>query len=1098
MQTARPGHGPRHQTRLALALALLSIADWGFAAPGGAGAPDRTLVPGRPQSFDVDSRRSATYALTLRTGEYAEIRVEQLSGLAQVEVERPAQAGETRFLDAGKHGIIRISLPADTGGRYAVRIVPYEPDGAAAGRVRASTVRAATRADRERAAAEVLEARAESSRHVGAAASWPQAVRDYESAAAAARRLGDVTLLRDALTGESRLQAYRLGNYRAALALARESVALPDDGDLPGQALAWKNLASAEYFVADYTLNIRAARQALALYRRTGDAYWQGILLGNLAYTYREIGRSALALEAASESLAIARSIHDWFGVDFDLEALAEFHLSRGELDRSFELYQQALESMREHPYPQEQAAVWNGLGELFEVADDPAAAQDAFGKALPLAIGAHDSAGALKVLANLAAVSLQQGEADAAKRYYEQGLERATALALPREQSFLLAGLASALDAAGDAQGAIADYHRAVALATRISEADSEATAWQGLGDAEARSGRTADAAAAYERAYALWSRESSRVRAATALASLARLDLDRGALESARPRIERALALIETSRATLTSRDLRTSYFASQHAYYDLGVSVLMALDRQHPGRGYGIAALHIAERGRARTLLDALNGADRVPSGLVPPDLAEAQRRNREQLDAAYARWRDLLEDPSARADQFAALRRRIDALQRSGDEIEARAVAASVRYAAVSSARPASLARIQHVLLGRDAALLCYWVGESRSYAWLIRRDGVSTMTLPGAAVLARGADELRRAITARLRPLAGEGVVGRVERIRAADRRADELAGELGAELLPGGRSLTSLDTLYVVADGPLFGVPFAALKPQGSADSLVRSMAVLQEPSASVLLALGAGARPHRREAESIAVFADPVYTRDDPRFAPETPSAGRPAAPLSAVARWAPEVSAAALPRLLGSRDEALGIESLRGPAHTVVRMGFDATARSVRATPWTRFDIAHFAVHALVDPEHPQLSGLVLSMFGRAGAPEDGVLRLRDIYALDIPVGLVVLSGCRTLEGSAVPGEGLVGLYRAFLMAGAQAVLGSLWSVEDQATSRFMRALYANLLHRGLSPADALRATQIAFADSRDFAAPYYWAGFSVEGAATGARPR
>jgi len=473
------------------------------------------------------------------------------------------------------------------------------------------------------------------------------------------------------------------------------------------------------------------------------------------------------------------------------------------------------------------------------------------------------------------------------------------------------------------------------------------------------------------------------------------------------------------------------------------------------------------------------------------MVRGDLAAALRRNREQVDAAYARWRELLEDAAARPPQFDALRVQIDVLLRSGDQLEARARAVSPRYAALSAERPVSIEQLRRSVLSHDAALLCFWLGADRSYAWLLRRDSVSTFTLPGASALAREAQDLRRAITARIQQVAGENLARRIERIRDADRRAAELGGALGAQILPS-PAFSQLRTLYVVPDGPLFGVPFAALRPRASARTLVQTTAVLEEPSASVLLFL-ASEPQHSSGGRAIAVFADPVYTRTDPRFDHLSARVAAPAPAGTDSLRWAPGASASQLPRLLGSREEALDIAAVSGAARTTLRMGFDATARAVRQTHWASYGIAHFAVHALLEPAHPEFSGLALTMFRSDGTPQDGVLRLRDIDALDMPVDLVVLSGCRTLEGRDVPGEGLVGLYRAFLMSGAHAVLGSLWSIEDRATGRLMSELYANLFGHGLSTAEALRSAQLAFADSKDFSAPYYWAGFSIEGAGT-----
>ena len=155
-----------------------------------------------------------------------------------------------------------------------------------------------------------------------------------------------------------------------------------------------------------------------------------------------------------------------------------------------------------------------------------------------------------------------------------------------------------------------------------------------------------------------------------------------------------------------------------------------------------------------------------------------------------------------------------------------------------------------------------------------------------------------------------------------------------------------------------------------------------------------------------------------------------------------------------------------------------------------------WTQFQIAHFATHAILSTTHPAFSGVVLSLVRSDGTPQKGVLWLDDIYNLTMPVDLVVLSGCRTAEGRDVPGEGLEGLSRAFLIAGASGVIGSLWSVEDQRTSLLMEKFYRGLLARHMSVAAALRNAQRSLAHSQKTAAPYYWAGFSIQGAPP--RPR
>jgi CHAT domain-containing protein len=144
----------------------------------------------------------------------------------------------------------------------------------------------------------------------------------------------------------------------------------------------------------------------------------------------------------------------------------------------------------------------------------------------------------------------------------------------------------------------------------------------------------------------------------------------------------------------------------------------------------------------------------------------------------------------------------------------------------------------------------------------------------------------------------------------------------------------------------------------------------------------------------------------------------------------------------------------------------------------------------VVHFATHGLLNNEHPELSGVVLSLFDREGRPQDGFLRLHDIYNLNLPVDLVVLSACNTGLGRDVRGEGLVGLTRGFMYAGAAGVVASLWKVDDEATAELMRHFYEALFERGLSPSAALRDAQVAMWRQKRWHAPYYWAAFTIQG--------
>jgi CHAT domain-containing protein len=240
-----------------------------------------------------------------------------------------------------------------------------------------------------------------------------------------------------------------------------------------------------------------------------------------------------------------------------------------------------------------------------------------------------------------------------------------------------------------------------------------------------------------------------------------------------------------------------------------------------------------------------------------------------------------------------------------------------------------------------------------------------------------------------------------------------------------------------------------------------------------------------------------IAVVADPVFEADDPRVRAATvrtarADRGRPRVPPDAdLLRAAQAVGlGASFGRLVYSRQEADSIAAA-APRGSVLRaLDFDASRAQALSKDLAGYRIVHFATHGVIHDRRPELSGLVVSLVDRRGRPQDGYLRLRDIYGLRLPVQLVVLSGCRTGLGPEVRGEGLVGLVRGFMYAGTPRAVAGLWSVEDRATAALMGEFYRQLLGRNRPPAEALRRAQLAVRSQPRWRHPFYWAGFTLQG--------
>jgi CHAT domain-containing protein len=163
---------------------------------------------------------------------------------------------------------------------------------------------------------------------------------------------------------------------------------------------------------------------------------------------------------------------------------------------------------------------------------------------------------------------------------------------------------------------------------------------------------------------------------------------------------------------------------------------------------------------------------------------------------------------------------------------------------------------------------------------------------------------------------------------------------------------------------------------------------------------------------------------------------------------------------------------------------------LDFQASRATATSQALGQYRIIHFATHGLLDSEHPELSGLVLSLVDDHGKPQNGFLDLEDIYNLSLSADLVVLSACETGLGKDIKGEGLVGLTRGFMYVGVPSVIASLWKVDDVATAELMEHFYRAMLQRNESPAAALRSAQLEMLKSRRWANPYYWAGFTMQG--------
>jgi CHAT domain-containing protein len=278
---------------------------------------------------------------------------------------------------------------------------------------------------------------------------------------------------------------------------------------------------------------------------------------------------------------------------------------------------------------------------------------------------------------------------------------------------------------------------------------------------------------------------------------------------------------------------------------------------------------------------------------------------------------------------------------------------------------------------------------------------------------------------------------------------------------------------------------------------------LILEHEIINLPSASTLALLRRETAGRKTALNTIAVLADPVFTSEDARVkrnASQADGKNSQPAPAKSRAKERPLAKSALesavagfslqIPRLMGTRLEASGILDLVPESQRKQALDFKASRATATSPELSNYSIIHFATHGILNSVHPELSGIVLSLVDEQGQAQDGFLRLHEIYNLRLPVELVVLSACQTGLGKQIKGEGLVGLTRGFMYAGAPRVVASLWKVDDEATAELMKLFYKGMVVEELRPGAALRAAQVAMWKQSRWQEPYYWAAFMLQG--------
>jgi len=1096
-----------------------------------------SLEPGKPVERELSGGQSHSYKITMTSGQYLRAVVGQRGigvlvalftpddkKIGEVDGERTTVGSET------------ISAIAEAAGAYRIDVRSTERT-AKTGRyeINVEELREATAEDKYRVAAESVFREAKQLEN-GTLEDKRKSIDKYQEALELSRKAGDRS--GETVTLNSIGEIHRsLGEMQKALEKYNEALPLwRAVGDRSGEATTLNNIGQVYQSLGETQKALEKFNEALPLWRAVGDRRGEATTLNDIGVVYWSLGEMQKALEKFNEVLPLWRAVGDRSGETTILNNIGAIYQSLGEMRKALEKFNEVLPLWRAVGDRRGEATTLNNIGGVYRSLGEMQKALEKLNEALPLWRAVGDRSGEATTLNNIGAIYQSLGEMQKALEKYNEALPLRRVVGDRRGEAVTLTNIGEVHQSLGEMQKALEKHYEALPLRRAVGDRSGEATTLDNIGSVyrslgemqkalekhneslplrravsdrigEAATlsnigmvyhslGETQKAMEQYNEALPLFQAVGDRNGEAVTHLRIAQVEQKRGNLTQARQAIEQAIGLIESIRTNVVSQGLRASYFASRQKFFETYIDVLMQMRKQNPAAGFDALALAVNERARARSLLELLTEARADIRQGVDSSLLERERSLQQRLNAKAAAQARLLNRKHT-PEQADAIAKEIAALIAEYEEVQAQIRARSPRYAALTQPQPLGLTEIQQQALDEDALLLEYALGEQRSYLWLVSQRSIDSYELPPRAEL--------EAATRRVYELGA----ARPKRGSPPDPQFIAQARTLSKMLLgPVAQRLTG-KRLVVVAPGALSYLPFAALpapedekRPAGGYEPLIAKHDVVSIPSASILSVIRRETAGRQRAAKSVAVLADPVFEESDPRLdeAKNGNSSGKQPATRGADAELSELTRSirtmnfsdarAGFTRLPFSRQEAEGIITLAPRGTGLKATDFSASRALAMSGQLSQYRILHFATHGLLNSERPELSGLVFSLVDQEGKPQDGFLRLHEIYNLQLNADLVVLSACETGLGKEIKGEGLIGLTRGFMYSGAPRVVASLWNVDDLATAELMKLFYQRMLNDGLPAGTALRAAQLELSGQKRWASPYFWAGFVLHG--------
>src|SRR5262245_26736110 len=918
----------------------------------------RVLEPGAPIERELVGGETHTYRVALSSDQYLRLAVAQNGIDITVKVLGPAYKQVAEVNDVtGVRGSEPLTLIADAPGEYLVQVGTAVKT-ATLGRyeIKIEVLRTATEKDRSLVAAERSSVEGRRLRRQATKESLRSAIMKYEEALRLYRAMGEREREVDLLNNIG-VTYQMLGDSRRASNLFIESLSISRSIDnRPLQTTALINLGGVYYELGEPEKSLEHYEQALELSLAAGDLQAQAEAHASIGVAYNIIDEPQKALGHFSRAMAIHQATGNNRAKSMTLTNLGITYHTLGEYEKALATYQDVLSIVRAANYSHGIAPMLLNIGIVYLSMGEPRKALVVLNEALPLFRSIGNRMGEARVLGVLGDTQYDLG--------------------LPWE--------------------ALEKYNQKLTITKELGLRRDEATTFCQIGAVYALTGKWAKALEYLNQALSLSRSIKSRAIESNSLYDMARVERSLGRLAEARSLIESALSITESLRTKVASLDLRASYLASKRNYYEFYIDTLMRLHKQYPSKGYGAAALEASEKARARSLLDILAESHADIRQGVDPSLLARERQLQRSLNAREQYHMRLL---SGRPDekQLATVEKELESLLSDYQQVKAQIRQSSPHYAALTQPRPLSVAEIRQQLLDDNTLLIEYSLSAERSFMWVVTKDDLMDFELPKRDEIEAEARHVYDLLTARNHRVKDETPLQRQSRIGKADADYAQSAAALSQILL--GPAATQLakpwkKRLLIVGDGALQYIPFSALplpatgnpekrekgrnllRHSSSFIPLIATHEIVSLPSASTLAVLRQDAGSRKSSEKLLAVLADPVFEGDDPRVEARLAAKAGPAAPAEtvpmagAVERSASESGVSRFLRLRFTRAEAEAITGFAPEGKRYTALDFTASKAIVNQSDLSQFRFLHFATHGLLNSQHPELSGVVLSL--------------------------------------------------------------------------------------------------------------------------------